>query len=113
MSAQCRHGLIRYECWQCRDEAKQEAHVSQVFAGGLVTAVQQLEALEKECRKLRQELDAATKRWELTRRELDGTWRWLTDANMEIARLRAGLEEAKHANDDADLVDIVERVLNG
>jgi hypothetical protein len=31
----------------------------------------------------------------------------------EVVRLRAGLEEAKHANDDADLFDIVERVLNG
>lgn len=58
MSAQCRHGLIRHECWQCRDEASQATHVSQVFAGGLVTAVQQIEALEKECSALRQERDA-------------------------------------------------------
>ena len=33
-------------------------HVTQVFAGGLVSAVQQLEALENECRKLRVERDA-------------------------------------------------------
>ncbi|MCU0246389.1 MAG: hypothetical protein MUC42_07430 [Bryobacter sp.] len=56
MSAQCRHGLIRHECWQCRDEASQATHVSQVFAGGLVTAVQQLEALEKECAALRHDI---------------------------------------------------------
>lgn len=53
MSAQCRHGLIRYECWQCRDEARQSSHVAQVFAGGLITATQQLEQRDDELRKLR------------------------------------------------------------
>jgi hypothetical protein len=37
----------------------------------------------------------------------------IADLRNEVVRLRAGLEEAKHANDDADLFDIVERVLNG
>lgn len=59
MSAQCRHGLIRYECWQCRDESKQSTHVAQVFAGGLVTAVQQLEERDAELSRLRQDLAAA------------------------------------------------------
>ena len=59
MSAQCRHGLIRYECWKCRDEANQSTHVAHVFAGGLVTAVQQLEAKDAEIARLRQDLAAA------------------------------------------------------
>ena len=59
MSAQCRHGLIRYECWQCRDEANQSTHVAHVFAGGLVTAVQQLEAKDAEMARLRSDLAAA------------------------------------------------------
>ena len=59
MSAQCRHGLIRYECWKCRDEANQSTHVAHVFAGGLVTAVQQLEAKDAEMARLRSDLAAA------------------------------------------------------
>ena len=58
MSAQCQHGLIRDECWKCRNKAKQETHVAHVFAGGLVTAVQQLEERDAEIARLRADLAA-------------------------------------------------------
>ena len=106
MSAQCRHGLIRYECWKCRDEANQSTHVAHVFAGGLVTAVQQLEAKDAEIARLRQDLAAARARvaelegerdiWnkECDRREDD---RIKAEQRTDFARQRAERAEAELA----------------
>lgn len=86
MSAQCQHGLIRYGCWKCRDDEKQSAHVAQVFAGGLVRSVEQIEALEEECRRTRQERYS----WRRTAETLE---REKVDARAEVERLRAALEQ--------------------
>ncbi len=96
MSAQCRHGLIRYECWQCRDEANQSTHVAHVFAGGLVTAVQQLEAKDAEMARLRSDLAAARADAE--------RYRWLRDKKrnfIEWEDLSRTAEETMDAFVDA------------
>ena len=59
----------------------QSTHVSHVFAGALVTAVQQLEALEKECAALRQERDTY-------RADRDSHQRGAIDAGLQLNAVR-------------------------